>query len=413
MNFDEHLSRVQKSAHGPVVTKGFDLDLKSSDDSGGFSAYFAVFGNVDRAKEVIDVGAFKNLPSFAVDGWIGVNHDMQSLPVALVDSVVQDTYGLKVNARWHSTPAAQACRAVVNERLAAGKGVKCSIGYKVLDSYKDVVAGVPVRRLAALDLFEASIVNLPCNSAAEVIEAKDGNTASLNSSGLSYARSLIKSGKVSDGAWGFSGADGDALLGEGGDDWATYGKCHLAVDSGAEDNTKGHWKYPFAKKSGGVIKVYKAALRAIASRASQQGKGSIGSAASKLLESANGGDEGDDGGKSMIDGNTKILTLDALKSWLDAETKAGRVLSRANHERLKSWHGNLSTMCNQMKAMIDLHDPDRDPGDEPDDDGDEKEVRPERSVSPARTSGASYPAKGLERLRERIVRSRLSTLTLD
>lgn len=288
MNFNEHLSRVQKSSRGPLAVKDFDLDIKSSDASGSFTAYMACFGNVDRANEVIDPGAFKNLDSFSVDGWVGLNHDMQALPVAIVESAKQDSTGLLVTGRWHSTPDAQACRAVVNERLALGKSVKCSIGYKVLDSYKDIVAGRAVRRLSSLEIYECSLVNLPANPNAEVIAAKS--------------------------------------------------------------------EAPVADK---------------------------------------------------------ILTLDALKSWLDAETKAGRVLSRANHERLKSWHGNLSTMCNQMKAMIDLHDPDRDPGDEPDDDGDEKEVRPERSVSPARTSGASYPAKGLEKLRERIVRSRLSTLTLD
>jgi hypothetical protein len=41
--------------------KSFDLDLKAQDDSGAFTAYVARFGNVDRTKEVIEPGAFKDV----------------------------------------------------------------------------------------------------------------------------------------------------------------------------------------------------------------------------------------------------------------------------------------------------------------------------------------------------------------
>jgi uncharacterized protein len=152
--------------------KSFDLDLKAQDDSGAFTAYVARFGNVDRTKEVIEPGAFKNVAEFAVDGWVGLNHDMAALPVALIDSAKQDASGLLISARWHGTPEAQACRTVVTERLRAGKSVKCSIGYRVLDSFKDFADGQSITRLTALEIFEASIVNLPANPAADVVSAK-------------------------------------------------------------------------------------------------------------------------------------------------------------------------------------------------------------------------------------------------
>jgi HK97 family phage prohead protease len=155
-----------------IQHKSFDLDFKASDDPGGFSAYVARFGNLDRADEVIEPGAFRNLDDFLGSGWIGVNHDMKSLPVAYVDHAEQDSHGLLVTAKWHGTPDAQACRMIVNERLAAGKAVKCSIGYRVLDSVKDRHQGKSITRLKSLDLFEASIVNLPANPAAAVIMAK-------------------------------------------------------------------------------------------------------------------------------------------------------------------------------------------------------------------------------------------------
>jgi HK97 family phage prohead protease len=258
-----------------IQHKSFDLSIKAGDDPGGFVAYVAAFGNIDRAAEIIEPGAFKNLPSFAVDGWVGVNHDMGDLPVAIVETATQDARGLKLAARWHSTPKAQACRAVVNERLAAGKSVKCSIGYKVLDSFKDSVDGRPVTRLTALDLFEASIVNLPANPAASVIAAK----------------------------------------------------------SHAE----------------------------------------------------------------------KVLTLESLQAWLDAETKAGRVLSRANHSKLREWHGSLAAMCDQIKEMVDTYDPDMD-----DDDDKTESSNPPPQKSPDGDGCGSVAGKAANQLRAALLRAQLS-----
>lgn len=298
--FDRRL-RVVKAAGG-LAHKSFDLDFKAQDDAGTFTAYVARFGNVDRVKEVIDPGAFKNLSGFATDGWVGLNHDMQRLPVALIESAKQDQAGLLVTARWHSTPEAQACRAVVRERMAAGKSVKCSIGYRVLDSCKDYRDGQAVTRLTALEIFEASIVNLPANPAADVVSAK-----------------------------------------------------------------------------------------------SQEAR---------------------------VDG--KILTLDALKAWLDAETKAGRVLSRANAGKLREWHTGLSSMCDQLKEMLDAYDPQEPPHGEPDgDEGDGKgtaSIPPPSGKAPAPTSagdGATSPAaqhsggrpKSLDHLRAASLRARLSLLS--
>lgn len=142
-----------------------------------FTAYFAIFGNVDRSSEVIEAGAFKNLGDFSQDGWIGINHDMDELPIAMIETASQDAKGLLIRGRFHSTPAAQAARTVVVERMKAGKAVKCSIGYKVLNDVQDIISGKAVRRLTAINLYEASFVNLPCNPAAEVVAAKSMESA--------------------------------------------------------------------------------------------------------------------------------------------------------------------------------------------------------------------------------------------
>lgn len=104
---------------------------------------------------------------------------------------------------------------------------------------------------------------------------------SLNSTGASHARSLISAGDYDDtSAWSFSAEDGDKLLGPNGDDWTAYSQMHLGEDTDATDDTKARWKYPFGKDG----KVYGAALRAIRSRASQQGATAIFDEAGKLLD---------------------------------------------------------------------------------------------------------------------------------
>ncbi|MDI3259688.1 MAG: phage protease [Sinobacteraceae bacterium] len=107
----------------------------------------------------------------------------------------------------------------------------------------------------------------------------------LNTAAVSHLRSLIQAGHVDrTSAWSFSAADGNALLGPQGDDWAAYGAVHLGIDPAASEKTKAYYAYPVAK--GG--KVYLSALRAAASRAGQQGAAEIESAAQRLLAMAKG-----------------------------------------------------------------------------------------------------------------------------
>ncbi|MDI3260049.1 MAG: phage protease [Sinobacteraceae bacterium] len=108
----------------------------------------------------------------------------------------------------------------------------------------------------------------------------------LNSAAVAHARELIRSGRVDrSSSWSFSAADGNALLGQSGDDWSAYAAVHLGVDETASDKTKARWHYPVAK--GG--KVYLSGLRAAISRASQQGDSDIAKAAQDLLAEAKGG----------------------------------------------------------------------------------------------------------------------------
>lgn len=156
----------------PVIDhKTLDCRIKAIDE-GTVTLYAAVFGNVDRQGEIIQQGAFTNLDSFTRDGWLALNHDWDALPVASIEAAVQDETGLLITARWHSTPAAQECRAVVKERMERSKSVKCSIGFRVIDAATEQRSGDHVRVLKTIELYEASIVNLPANARAEVTAVK-------------------------------------------------------------------------------------------------------------------------------------------------------------------------------------------------------------------------------------------------
>jgi hypothetical protein len=98
--------------------------------------------------------------------------------MALIDTASQDSKGLLVTGRFHSTAEAQACRTVVKERMAAGKAVKCSIGYMTEDESYEKIEGRSVRRIKKLSVYEASFVNLPANPAAEVNDVKSHDPVS-------------------------------------------------------------------------------------------------------------------------------------------------------------------------------------------------------------------------------------------
>ena len=95
-----------------------------------------------------------------------------ALAVAFPVSAEQDAHGLKITGKFHSTPEAQAVRTVSRERLAAGKAVKCSIGYVTRDESFEKTDGRMVRRIKKLSIYEASFVNLPANPAAEATSVK-------------------------------------------------------------------------------------------------------------------------------------------------------------------------------------------------------------------------------------------------
>lgn len=156
-----------------IEHKSFDVEWKGlGDESGSVELYAAAFGNIDRAGERIEPGAFKNLDGFKAGGWLAVNHDWSGLGVATIEDADQDAKGLKIKAHFHSDSESQKVRTIIRERIDRGKSVKASIGYKVLEDEDVKLDGKSVRSLKSIELYEASIVNVPCNPEAGVIGVK-------------------------------------------------------------------------------------------------------------------------------------------------------------------------------------------------------------------------------------------------
>ncbi|MGD9617160.1 MAG: HK97 family phage prohead protease [Alphaproteobacteria bacterium] len=182
---------VPRQESAPTLRrKAIPFTIKALSDEGSFDLYAAVFGNIDRQGEIIAPGAFTNLGGFAKDGCGLANHQTHSLPVALIDSAVADNIGLRITGRFHSTPEAQACRTVVKERLAAGKSVSCSIGYRTLDSASEVRDGKTIWILKSIELYEFSFVNFPANPLATVATVKSWTR------GVERAFRELKEGRV-------------------------------------------------------------------------------------------------------------------------------------------------------------------------------------------------------------------------
>src|SRR4051812_8014186 len=112
------------------------IKADANNGHGILTGYAAVFGNRDRVGDIIVKGAFSEaIPGLLRDGVVLVRHGTvggeRSEPIAMLSEAKQDDYGLLYTAEYHSTDFAQEQKTIALERLAHGKTVPNSLGYKV------------------------------------------------------------------------------------------------------------------------------------------------------------------------------------------------------------------------------------------------------------------------------------------
>jgi HK97 family phage prohead protease len=170
---------------------------------GGFEGHTSIAGNLDDGGDIILDGAFKDvIAGFLKSGFTAHSHDWN-----IKDGVIgypmearEDKDGLFVSVKFHSTDDAQNVRTKMRERIADGKDVGLSIGYRPqAPTYiypKDYDKELPkylspkflddgmqkakqfkfVRVLTKMgELKETSVVTSPMNTASQVDMVKDSD----------------------------------------------------------------------------------------------------------------------------------------------------------------------------------------------------------------------------------------------
>lgn len=134
------------------------LELKSVDTSQRLvSGYAAAVGNKDRTGDVIDKGAFDRTILENTDVVAFIGHDSSKLQVGEAIEIRADAAGLFTTTSIYNTADGDALLEVAKRRLARGKTLGMSIGYRTV---KQRMEG-GTRHLLDVDLVEYSFLASP------------------------------------------------------------------------------------------------------------------------------------------------------------------------------------------------------------------------------------------------------------
>ena len=168
-----------------MFKKDYSVQFKAAGDDGGrIVAYAATFDREpDSYGDVIAPGAFKNtLEDWKASGNVipllfGHRTDDPSMNIGGVDAIKEDERGLRIEATFDkdSETAQYVRRLVLEKRLS-----KLSFAYDVLDQGTIVLDdGREANELREIKLYEISLVPIPANGHAEVVEAKSADASDV------------------------------------------------------------------------------------------------------------------------------------------------------------------------------------------------------------------------------------------
>ena len=144
------------------------FDAKAVAEDGCFKGYASTFGNVDRGRDVVLPGAFKQTLADKPLGRIKMLRDHDStMPIGVWTSLAEDKSGLVAEGQLaiNTTKGRE-----TYELMKMGALDSLSIGYQTLEDETD--RGTGVRRIKAVDLWEISVVTFPMNPAATISTVK-------------------------------------------------------------------------------------------------------------------------------------------------------------------------------------------------------------------------------------------------
>lgn len=147
------------------------FEVKAVDDTGIFSGYGSVFGNVDAYQEIVAPGAFtESLAAWKDAGKMPpvLWQHRSGEPIGPYLDMHEDTHGLFVKGQLLVDDVARAKEARALMKAKAVNGL--SIGFVTREDSYDKVTGI--RTLKKVDLWEVSVVTFPANPAAQISNVK-------------------------------------------------------------------------------------------------------------------------------------------------------------------------------------------------------------------------------------------------
>ena len=148
--------------------KSVSFVLESADENTGeFSGYAAVFGNVDSGGDIIEKGAFaKTIVEDFARIKILSQHNSYDLPIGKPLELREDEKGLYIRGKISDTQTGRDIRTLLKDGVLA----ELSIGYDAVDFEWDGDSGI--RHLKEIKLWEVSIVTWAMNDQAKIEDVK-------------------------------------------------------------------------------------------------------------------------------------------------------------------------------------------------------------------------------------------------
>lgn len=157
----------------PEIWDGAEIDYKADGDAAGeISGYASIFGEEDRINDIVMPGAFsKSLKEKRATRLPMLVGHVQRIPVGVWTEIVEDRKGLRVKGKIdiESPDGGQLHRV-----LKMGAEIGISIGYRsIVHEYQtDKGTNDTKRILKQVDLYEISLVTIPCCDGARVTSVK-------------------------------------------------------------------------------------------------------------------------------------------------------------------------------------------------------------------------------------------------
>lgn len=163
-----------------MQTKTFDLKLKEASEDENKPSIVAYASTFDREPDsygdVVAKGAFANFierikeTGEKIPLLFGHRTDDPMMNIGVVTAIEEDEKGLKVNADFDmENPNG----AYVYKLVKEGRLYKLSFAYEVLDEAPvELENGIKANELREMNVYEVSLVPIPANQHAQVIEAK-------------------------------------------------------------------------------------------------------------------------------------------------------------------------------------------------------------------------------------------------